>query len=98
MSIPSKKWVIAAPVPDHLLRQYRQINPVLAQVLYNRGLIAPPEASTFLYDRAVETIPFLMKGINEAVARIRRAIKKQEPIIVYGDFDADGVTSTALLM
>lgn len=98
MSIPSKKWVIAAPVPDHLLRQYRQINPVLAQVLYNRGLIDPTEASKFLYDRAVETNPFLMKGINEAVARIRRAIKKQEPIIVYGDFDADGVTSTALLM
>ena len=85
-------------MPHTLLRQYRQINPIVAQVLYNRGLKEPDAAYKFLYDRDVDTNPFLMKGINQAVARIRHAIKKQESIVVYGDFDADGVTSTALLM
>ncbi|MAS33084.1 MAG: single-stranded-DNA-specific exonuclease RecJ [Anaerolineaceae bacterium] len=98
MSITSKRWLIAPPMPHTLLRQYRQINPIVAQVLYNRGLKEPDAAYKFLYDRDVDTNPFLMKGINQAVARIRHAIKKQESIVVYGDFDADGVTSTALLM
>lgn len=98
MSITSKRWLIAPPMPHTLLRQYRQINPIVAQVLYNRGLKEPDAAYKFLYDRDVDTNPFLMKGINPAVARIRHAIKKQESIVVYGDFDADGVTSTALLM
>lgn len=98
MSIASKKWLLASPAPPNLLRQYRQMSVVLAQVLYNRGLKDPLEASKFLYDRDVQTNPFQMKGMSQAVHRIRYAIKKQEPVIIYGDFDADGVTSTALLM
>ncbi len=43
------------------------------------------------------TTPFIMNGMPQAVARIRAAIKNGEKIAVYGDFDADGVTSTALL-
>ncbi len=42
--------------------------------------------------------PFRMKGVPEAVKRIRAAIRSTEAIVVYGDFDADGVTSTALLV
>ncbi|MBZ0303784.1 MAG: single-stranded-DNA-specific exonuclease RecJ [Anaerolineae bacterium] len=84
--------------PANLLRQYRQMSPVLAQVLYNRSLKDPTSAAQFLYDRDIEANPFLMKGMNQAVSRLRVAIRKQEPIIVYGDFDADGVTSTALLI
>ena len=42
--------------------------------------------------------PFRIKGMNEAVTRIRRAIRQGERMVVYGDFDADGVTSTALLV
>lgn len=71
---------------------------MLAQVLYNRGFLEPLEARRFLDAQTDNTNPFLMKGVNQAVARIRQAIKNRELIIVYGDFDADGVTSTVLMV
>jgi single-stranded-DNA-specific exonuclease len=93
----SKRWLVATPAPPEHLRHYRGMSPVLAQVLFNRGLEDANEAFRFLYSENDPYNPFLMKGMNEAVARIRHAIRKREPIIVYGDFDADGVTATALL-
>ena len=76
----------------------REYHPVLAQVLYNRGQDTPQKAIMFLEggEDALHN-PFQMHGMNEAVARIRHAIKHRQQIAVYGDFDADGVTSTALL-
>ncbi len=94
----AKRWSIAPPAPDGLLRQYRGINPILAQVLYNRGFTTPEDAFTFLYSKGEMGNPFHLKGVNKAVGRIRQAIKRKEKIVVYGDFDADGVTSTTLLM
>ena len=71
---------------------------MLAQVLYSRGQDTPEKARAFLEggDHALHN-PFLMHGMADAVARIRAAIKRDELIAVYGDFDADGVTSTVLL-
>lgn len=94
----AKRWSLAPPAPAGLLRQYRGMSPVLAQILYNRGLVDPQAASSFLYTKEIHHDPFLLKGMNKAVARIRQAIRSQELIVVYGDFDADGVTSTTLLM
>ncbi len=75
---------------------------MLAQVLYNRGFVEPEAATRFLYARDVSVNPLdnktKMKGIDSAVARLRGAIKKREPIVVYGDFDADGVTSSVLMV
>ncbi|PJF41495.1 MAG: single-stranded-DNA-specific exonuclease RecJ [Phototrophicales bacterium] len=93
-----KQWFVAPSVPPELLRQYKQIHPVLAQVLHNRGFTTPDAAYRFLYVKTTDTPPFKLKGMNKAVARIRQAIKAGEAIVVYGDFDADGVTSTALMV
>jgi single-stranded-DNA-specific exonuclease len=71
---------------------------VLAQVLYNRGLEEPNAALRFLIGDTDLHEPGAMKGMSAAVARIRSAIRKREQIVVYGDFDADGVTATALLV
>jgi single-stranded-DNA-specific exonuclease len=71
---------------------------VLAQVLYNRGFTNFAEAERFLEANDELGNPFHMKGINQAVTRIRQAIKGREQIIIYGDFDADGVTSTTLMV
>src|SRR5690349_16657716 len=98
MSPSSKRWLISPKAPPEQLRQYRGMSPVLAQVLFNRGYADPKAAYEFLYSKEIKSSPFEMKGMNKAVARIRQAIKNREPIIVYGDFDADGVTSTVLLV
>jgi single-stranded-DNA-specific exonuclease len=74
------------------------VSPVLLQVLYNRGLVEPGEIQAFLDGRYLEsTDPFLLSDMDKAVARIEQAITNDERIVVYGDFDADGVTSTVLL-
>jgi single-stranded-DNA-specific exonuclease len=93
-----KRWLIAPPAPTNLLRQYRGMSPVLAQVLYNRGFDDPNEAYRFLYAKDSPHDPFRLKGMSQAVARIRHAIRHREQIVVYGDFDADGVTSTVLMV
>ena len=70
----------------------------MLQVLYNRGIIKPGDIQAFLEGTYLEsTDPFLLPDMDKAVARIEQAIDNQEKIIVYGDFDADGVTSTVLL-
>ncbi|MCA9887742.1 MAG: single-stranded-DNA-specific exonuclease RecJ [Anaerolineae bacterium] len=93
-----KRWKVAPAAPRALLAKFQGISPILAQILYNRGLQTPDDAHHFLYDKEINTDPFAYKDMEKAVARIRQAIKNREKIAVYGDFDADGVTSTTLMM
>ena len=74
------------------------ISSVLAQILYNRGIRTNEEIRRYLYDDMDDLDdPFLMKGMKKAVERICRAIEEQEKIVIYGDYDVDGITSTALV-
>jgi len=74
------------------------VTPVFAQLLLNRNIRTPEQAKEFLFgDLGACHDPFLMKDMDRAVERIGRAIEAREKILVYGDFDVDGVTSTALL-
>lgn len=93
-----KKWLIAESAPEAHLRQFRGMSPVLAQVLINRGFQKPEAARSFLYDKKTTHDPFDMPDMEKAVQRILKGIKQQERMIVYGDFDADGVTSTTLMV
>jgi len=68
------------------------------QVLYNRGITDPADVTAFLSGKSNEASPFDLRGMNAAVTRLRQALRAGEPIAVYGDFDADGVTATALLV
>src|SRR5438270_3556810 len=71
----------------------------LGRVLWARGYREPAEAERFLEPRFEHLPnPFELKGIDAAVSRLQRALLQGEPICVYGDFDVDGVTSTALLV
>lgn len=96
----SKRWSIAPPIPNAVLDRFRLhgFSPVMAQVLYNRGQDTPEKALAFLDGNGTFHDPFQLYGMHQAVGRIRQAIKRGEQIVVYGDFDADGVTSTALLV
>lgn len=93
-----KRWRLRPTAPaDHLAR-FPHLSPLLVQVLHNRGITQPADVQAFLEGTAVPENPFRLKGMNEAVARLRRAIRAGEPIAVYGDFDVDGVTATTLLV
>jgi single-stranded-DNA-specific exonuclease len=93
-----KRWQVAPPLsPDHAAR-LPGLSPLVVQLLYNRDLKTPSEVQAFLKGDWPEDNPFQLKGMNEAVTRLRQAIRQQEPVAIYGDFDADGVTATALLV
>jgi single-stranded-DNA-specific exonuclease len=94
----SKRWQIAPRVSSLVIARFPQWHPLLVQVLYNRGITMPEQADTFLAPDALIGNPFQLRGINEAVDRLRRAIRAGEAIVIYGDFDVDGVTATALLV
>ena len=93
-----KQWVLAPPAPAEHLRSYRGFSPIMAQLLYNRGLEEPAQAEAYLSAATLNEDPLEMKDMALAVARISAGIEARQPIAVYGDFDADGVCSTALLM
>jgi len=94
----AKRWNVAATIPDLVLNRLSGYHPVMAQVLYNRGQDTPDKARAFLDGNGELHDPFALSGMPQAVGRVRQAIKRGEQIIIYGDFDADGVTSTALLV
>ena len=98
MSLQSKRWRVAPPVGEEDLSRFPNTSPLLVQLLHNRGLDDPVEALEFLQGQAPGYSPFALKGVNEAVGRLREAVRNGESIAVYGDFDADGVTATALLV
>lgn len=69
-----------------------------AQLLFNRGIDTPEKAKSFFdLDNAEISSPYVFEHMQKAVNRIDNAIKDQEHIVIYGDFDADGITSTSLL-
>jgi single-stranded-DNA-specific exonuclease len=83
----------ASAVAEHL-----GLHPIAARVLVARGHASPDAARAFLCDALAELPdPFSMKGLATAVARLCRVIEVRESIALYGDYDVDGVSSTALL-
>ncbi|MFQ5924734.1 MAG: single-stranded-DNA-specific exonuclease RecJ [Dehalococcoidia bacterium] len=86
------------PSPAEQFAGVRDITPLLAQLLYNRGIADPAQAEAFLAaDERLLGDPFLLPDMEKAVARTYRALLSGETIAIYGDFDADGITATALL-
>lgn len=94
-----KRWLIAQPLPLETESELNDYPPILRQILYNRGYPTRDMARAYLEaQRPPGTESENMLGIVDAVDRIGRAIAHQEPIAIYGDYDADGVTATALLV
>lgn len=93
-----KRWQIApllTPDADAALHGYP---PILRQILYNRGYASHEDARQFLEARLpFDTNPFQLTHVGKAVERIHVALKNKQRIAIYGDYDADGVTATALL-
>ncbi|MEN8118622.1 MAG: single-stranded-DNA-specific exonuclease RecJ [Bacteroidota bacterium] len=74
------------------------VNMVIARLLVQRGIKTFNEAKAFFRPRLSDLHdPFLMKDMDKAVVRLKRAIENQEKVIVYGDYDVDGTTSVAMM-
>ncbi len=106
MSTPQQKnWQILPEISDDtsppapLLKRRGEYSEVVLQLLFNRGLIEKNDIEEFLsadYEKYSHD-PLLFAQMNEAVDLIIKHIKAQDKIIIYGDYDADGVTSSAVL-
>ena len=94
-----KRWHILPPVPHGHPLGKCGLSPLITQILFNRGLADVTQVEPFLrVDKRLSPDPFLLPDMELAVTRIYRAILGGEKIAVYGDFDADGITSTAVLV
>ncbi len=95
----TKRWLIPPPITLEADTALKAFPPVLRQILFNRGYATDAEARAFLKaEPDFDTDPFKMTGMQAAVERIQYALAHNEPIAIYGDYDVDGVTSTALLV
>ena len=93
------RWKLLPPAPAQHLTGLAGFPPLIAQLLYNRGLTEPSRIELFLHaDDRLSSDPFLLPDIHQAVSRIYRALLSGEKIAIYGDFDADGITGTAVLV
>ena len=94
-----KRWQIAPTLTPQANESLEKFPTILRQLLFNRGYATDAEARVFLKaETNFETDPFQMTGMELATTRIQYAVEKMELIAVYGDYDVDGVTATALLI
>ncbi len=99
MNIAEKHWIIAPTLSPEAERTLINYHPILRQILYNRGYSTPELAQSYLEAKIPPgTDPYHLLGMELAVNRIQHAITKHEKIAIYGDYDVDGVTATALLV
>lgn len=82
----------------NLSKALGNINPVFAKLLLQRGIKTYEEARSFFRPNLLNMHnPFLMTGMDEAVARVNKAIEEGEKLLIYGDYDVDGTTAVALV-
>ena len=95
----SKIWQVYDPISAETSQALQAYHPVLRQILANRGYTDADSAQQFLNALPAQGIdPTQMLGMPAAIERINFAIAHSQPIAVYGDYDADGETATALLV
>jgi single-stranded-DNA-specific exonuclease len=97
----AKRWIVREHDAERAasLARVLGVSPILAALLITRGYADERAARVFLsptYDQLHE--PYSMLGMKEAVARLQKAINTGERVLIYGDYDVDGTTGTAILL
>ena len=96
-----KRWKIKGSAPAEIVERLSKdinVSSVIANLLWHRGITTYDEAKLFFRTQLSQLHdPFLMKDMDKAIERIEQAIKNEEKILVYGDYDVDGTTSVALV-
>jgi single-stranded-DNA-specific exonuclease len=97
LSYSGKEWMMPEPLPETVGEELAGYPLLIQQILCNRGMRNAEQAQAFLHEEGEIFDPYLLSGISKAIDRILLAVQAQEKIVVYGDFDVDGITATALL-
>lgn len=97
--VTRKDWQIQPRISPEADKELAAYPPFLRQILFNRGYFDRRSAEAYLNAETLsQTDPFLISGMGALVERLEHAIERGEEIAVYGDYDVDGVTATALLV
>jgi len=94
--VPRVRWHLLPSAPQAYLRA-SSLPPLIAQLLYNRGVQTDEVESFWTIDHRLEGDPFLLPDMTPAVDRIYKALLSRERIAIYGDFDVDGITATVVV-
>jgi len=99
-SLMQKVWKILDPAPKSFLEEHPELPPTAANLLYHRRITTSEKIDEFLNPDYLQDIfdPYLFRDMAKAVERIFRAIENKEKIIVHGDYDADGVSASVILV
>ena len=95
-----KRWNVAEAQDDveSQLTSGLAVHPIVSHLLANRGITTVEEGRTFLYSTMDDVLdPFMLKGMAEAVEEIERVLAMNGSIVIYGDYDVDGITATSLM-
>ncbi len=95
----AKTWVLRSDIPEEIDARLNHLSPLIRRLLHYRGIDTAEAAEHFLappYNGDIHD-PFLALGMDRAVDRILRAISENETILIFGDYDADGIPGAALL-
>ena len=96
-----RKWLVSRTNPDYIkyLSKAVSVSPAFAQVLVSRGIKTPQAINDFLNPHISGlSDPFEIDGVKTAVERIKHAADTNETVLVHGDYDADGLTATAIMV
>ncbi len=93
------QWLVKEPISNEFKNQFPEVNPVILQLLVDRNLITQEQIDEFLMPDYSQDIhnPYLFSQMKQAVERIYQAREKREKVVIYGDYDADGVCGSAIL-
>jgi single-stranded-DNA-specific exonuclease len=95
-----RKWKIAEPIADSFRERFPELHPITVQLLANRGIDTQEAVDEFLLPDYGQDIhdPFIFRQMEQACARVWDALTQDQRIVIHGDYDADGVTGTAIML
>ncbi len=95
------RWQLADEPDPHWIKELcgkLNVSPIIARIMLNRGINSAEQGRVFLHPLLRDLYdPFLFNDMELAVERIVTALKRKEPIMIFGDYDVDGITATSLL-
>ena len=91
-------WHVARRAPPELFSALEELPPLVVQVLHNRGHAEVERIREFFNEPLLPHDPFLMRDMDKAVSRVSQAVRDGERVCIYGDYDVDGISATAMLV